>query len=209
MVLKLIEQAAGRRSVGWSSVLRRNLREPRGAPRAASRAGRRRRRAADRTETSQLPPTARHRRSARPSPGRPADPRSPINSASLSRTACSTARPHTASTIPGSACVISLRLRVQTRTSSPRQSSWMRIPSSFHSTDARSKLATALTHALRREASIGRIGRNSSRPMPRSPSSPSARATSARAREIAGEHQCPAHECPGTPAAFATASTMR
>ena len=44
--------------------------------------------------------------------------------------------PRTTSTTSGRRSVTSLRLRVKTRTSSPGRCTWMRAPSSFHSTDA-------------------------------------------------------------------------
>jgi hypothetical protein len=84
----------------------------------------------------------------------------------------------------------------------------MRIPSSFHSTEARSKLETASATLSAVEASIGKIGRKSSKPTARSPCSPSLMAISAvrvRSPESISARRA---SSPETPAAFATASTM-
>jgi hypothetical protein len=84
----------------------------------------------------------------------------------------------------------------------------MRIPSSFHSTDASSKLATA-SHVLSAdEASIGRIGRKISKPTLPSPSSPSVIAISAvrvRSPESISARRAIS---PETPAALAIASAI-
>ena len=84
----------------------------------------------------------------------------------------------------------------------------MRIPSSFHSTEARSKLATASATLSAVEASIGRIGRKSSKPTSRSPSSPSVIAISAvrvRSPESISARRA---SSPETPAALTIASTI-
>ena len=80
------------------------------------------------------------------------------------------------------------------RTSSPRRWIWIRIPSSFHSTDERSKPSTASPTLAAVEASIGKIGRKSSNPTSRSPSSPRVSASSAVCREITRQHQRPARQ---------------
>jgi ATP-dependent DNA ligase len=80
----------------------------------------------------------------------------------------------------------------------------MRMPSSFHSTEARSKPATASTTLSAVEASIGRTGRKSSKPTARRPSSPSVMAISAvrvRSPESISARRAMSA---GTPAAFAT-----
>ena len=84
----------------------------------------------------------------------------------------------------------------------------MRMPSSFHSTDARSKLETASATLSAVEASIGKIGRKSSKPTSRSPSSPPLMAISAvrvRSPESISARRA---SSAGTPAALATASTI-
>ena len=58
----------------------------------------------------------------------------------------------------------------------------MRMPSSFHSTDASSKLSTASATSAAGEASIGSTGRNSSKPTARRPASPSVERDRGRAR---------------------------
>ena len=94
------------------------------------------------------------------------------------------------------------------RTSSPRRWIWIRIPSSFHSTDERAKLAIPSPTPPAVEASIGRIGLKSSKPTARSPSSPSVSAVSAvRVRSPESMNARRASSA-GTPAAFATASTI-
>ena len=65
----------------------------------------------------------------------------------------------------------------------------MRIPSSFHSTDARSKPAIASATLAPVEASIGRIGRKISKPTARSAASPSVERDLRRARQVARQHQ--------------------
>ncbi len=94
------------------------------------------------------------------------------------------------------------------RTSSPRRWIWIRIPSSFHSTEERSKLETASATLSAVEASIGKIGRKSSKPTSRRPSAPSRIARSAvrvRSPESISARRASAA---GTPAALATASTI-
>ena len=94
----------------------------------------------------------------------------------------------TRSTMPGRRSVTSLRLRVQTPTSSPRRWTWMRAPSSFHSTDAgpggSSPLApvasaSASVTSAAVCASIGCTGRSTVSPTAVSPASPSSRAMTA------------------------------
>jgi hypothetical protein len=84
----------------------------------------------------------------------------------------------------------------------------MRIPSSFHSTDARSKLATASPTLSAVEASIGSTGWNSSKPTPRSPSSPCVSASSAVRVRSPDSISARRASSAGTPAAFATASII-
>jgi hypothetical protein len=94
------------------------------------------------------------------------------------------------------------------RTSSPRRWIWIRIPSSFHSTDDLAKLVTASGTLAAVDASIGRIGRKSSSRTAFRPSSPSVIATSAvrvRSPESISARRA---SCPETPAAFATASII-
>ena len=94
------------------------------------------------------------------------------------------------------------------RTSSPRRWTWIRIPSSFHSTEARSKLSTASAGLAAVEASIGKIGRNSSKPTSRSPSSPSVIAISAVRERSPESIRARRAITPDTPAAFAIASII-
>ena len=94
------------------------------------------------------------------------------------------------------------------RTSSPRRCIWIRIPSSFHSTEARSKPATASATLAAVEASIGRTGRKSSKPTSRSPSSPSPSAISAVRGRSPDSISARRVTSPETPAARATASTI-
>ena len=56
--------------------------------------------------------------------------------------------------------VMSLRLRVNRRTSSPRRWAWTRAPSSFHSTEASPVAASASATSLAGEASIGCTARS-------------------------------------------------
>ena len=84
----------------------------------------------------------------------------------------------------------------------------MRMPSSFHSTDERSKPSTASPALAAVEASIGRIGRKISRPTSRSPSSPLVSASSAVCVRSPESMSARRASGPGTPAAFATASII-
>ena len=109
-----------------------------------------------------------------------------------------------ASTTSGTRAVMSSRLRVKTRTSSPRRWTWMRTPSSFHSTAAGPSLRRAPRRRRRPgEASIGCSGRptssrNAAQRLPRR----SASATRRDRAEVAAQHQRPAHVgLRGTPAA--------
>ena len=80
------------------------------------------------------------------------------------------------------------------RTSRSRRWIWIRIPSSFHSTEDSSKPDIASATSAPVEASIGRIGRKISNPIARSPASPSVIAISRHPREIARQHQRAARE---------------
>ena len=73
----------------------------------------------------------------------------------------------------------------------------MRIPSSFHSTDARSKPATASATLSAVDASIGRIGRKSSKPTAAKPLLALGHRDLGRARQIAREHQRAPRELAG------------
>jgi hypothetical protein len=95
------------------------------------------------------------------------------------------------------------------RTSSPRRWIWIRIPSTFHSTDDLWKLATASGTLVAVEASIGRIGRKSSSCTARRPSSPSVIAISAVRVRSPESIKARRASCPDTPAAFAIASIIR
>src|SRR5919198_419775 len=94
------------------------------------------------------------------------------------------------------------------RTSSARRCIWMRIPSSFHSTDARSKPVKASATLSAVEASIGRIGRKISKPTSRSPASPSASASSAVRGRSPDNISARRVISVDTPAALAIASVM-
>ena len=84
----------------------------------------------------------------------------------------------------------------------------MRMPSSFHSTEASSKAATASATLSAVEASIGKTGWKSSKPIARRPSSPWAIATSAVRGRSPESMNARRARSPGTSAAFAIASTM-
>ena len=89
----------------------------------------------------------------------------------------------TTSTTSGTRAVTSLRLRVKARTSSPARCTWMRAPSSFHSTEARPVAANASATDAALAASIGWTGRSTSKPISASAASPTVsarRAASAR-----------------------------
>ena len=78
---------------------------------------------------------------------------------SPSRTRSPPGRPATSATTPGRRSVISLRLRVNRRTSPSRRCAWTRAPSSFHSTDAAPVSASASATPSAGEASIGPTAR--------------------------------------------------
>jgi hypothetical protein len=82
------------------------------------------------------------------------------------------------------------------------------MPSSFHSTDERSKLATASDTLAALEASIGKMGRNSSNPTSRRPASPSDIAVSAVRERSPESMSARRASTPETRAALAIASTI-
>ena len=129
-------------------------------------------------------------------------------SASPSSTTCSAGRPRMTSTTSGIRSVMSLRLRVKIRTSSPRLWIWRRMPSSFHSTEAspRPPMAAATSGAV--EASIGWTGRSTSSPTASRPARPSVRAMAAVWPRSPASMQARRTTAAGTSAALATASAM-
>ena len=107
------------------------------------------------------PPRRSRRRSGSSSPGtgcgRPSS-RSAI--ASPSRTIAETSSAATAATISGTRSVMSARLRVKIATSSPTRCTWIRAPSSFHSTYGVAQDARAAETSSAVCASIGPTGRS-------------------------------------------------
>ena len=104
--------------------------------------------------------------------------------------------------------MISLRLRVNRRTSPSRRWAWMRAPSSFHSTDAGPVAASAVATSGAGDASIGCTARPGTMPTVASAASPpvsAARAVAPREPDIMCARRTAAI---GTPAALATASTI-
>ena len=95
---------------------------------------------------------------------------------SPSKATVRTGKPRTAFATSSSRSVTSFRLRVHIRTESSRRWTWMRIPSSFHSTEHRPMSATAEAASSAVEASMGRSGRKIVRPTASSPGRPSTRA---------------------------------
>ena len=96
------------------------------------------------------------------------------------------------------------------RTSSPRRWIWMRIPSSFHSTEAQLEARHRVGRRSRRSrrASAGPAGRARSRPRAGRPRPPVS-AMLGGAREVAGQHErAPRERRPARSAAFAIASTI-
>src|SRR5215471_4972464 len=75
------------------------------------------------------------------------------------------------------------------RTSSPRLWIWMRMPSSFHSTDASSNPSRASSTLSAVDASIGSTGLKSSKPTPPSAASPPSSASSG-VRDRIDEDSC-------------------
>src|ERR687898_787515 len=151
---------------------------------------------------------------------------SPTPMASPSSTRLSAGSDRASSAMPGRRAVTSLRLRVKIRTSSPTLCTWMRAPSSFHSTDASvptvspvpspppaaslpllpatSAKASATSVAV--WANIGWTGRSSVSPTAASPASPSVSAISATAGRSPPSIAARRIVSRGTPAALATAS---
>jgi hypothetical protein len=85
---------------------------------------------------------------------------------------------------------------------------WTRMPSSFHSTDAHSNPENASVRVAPVDASIGRIGRKSSKPTSLSPSSPVLIAISAIRGRSPESISARRASSPATPAACATASAI-
>ena len=102
---------------------------------------------------------------------------------------------------------MSARLRVKTRTSSPRRCTWMRAPSSLNSTDARPVTASAAVGSAAVDASIGSTGVPTARPTRSSVSAPSVRAVRAVAPRSPESMTARRTVAAGTSAALATAST--
>ena len=153
--------------------------------RAVGRAGRRRRGAARRRRTGRASSPCRRRVVGAEAAHRVLEAarervvgrrRSPRRRARTSCTGQRRARPRR---LRATRPVTSLRLRVKTRTSSPARCTWMRAPSSFHSTDAGPAAASASATAGAPAASIGWTARRTSRPTPASPPAPSVSATPA------------------------------
>ena len=137
-----------------------------------------------------------------------AGPRSSASpSTSPSSAATFTGRVRTTPTTSPRRSVTSFRLRVQIRTSWPRRWTWMRIPSSFHSTEQRPRSATTEAASSAVEASMGRIGRKTWKPTASSPGPPSVRAMPAVSPRSPTSIRARRTEADETPAARATAST--
>jgi hypothetical protein len=94
------------------------------------------------------------------------------------------------------------------RTSSSRRCTWMRAPSSFHSTDAGPTSASAASTAGAPDASIGCTPRPTSSPIPARPASPSVSATAATRPRSPESIAARRTSASGTAAARATASVM-
>ncbi len=112
----------------------------------------------------------------------------------------------TTSTTSGSRCVMSARLRVNTRTSSPARCTWMRAPSSLYSTDASPTASIASLGLAAVAASIGSTGRPTTSPTASSSSAvpvSASRAVSPRSPESIAARRT---ESPGRSAARAIAS---
>src|SRR4051812_351377 len=99
--------------------------------------------------------------------------------ASPSRTTSPAGSARTASTTSGTRAVMSSRLRVKARTSAPRRWTCRRAPSSLYSMAAGPVFASAPSTSSPGAASIGWIGRPTSRPTARSASTPPSRAAAA------------------------------
>ena len=128
-------------------------------------------------------------------------PSSSSESVSPSRITSRTGIRRTTSTTSGRRWVMSARLRVNTRTSSPARCTWMRAPSSLYSTDASPVVASASAALGAVAASIGSTGRPTTSPTssssaavpvsasravsPRSPESIAARRTTSPGRSAA------------------------
>ena len=137
--------------------------------------------------------------------GRPSS-RSAI--ASPSSTSADTSSPCTTSTISEARSVMSARLRVKIRTSSPARCTWIRAPSSFHSTLARPNRSSAADTSSAVWASIGVIGCSGVSRKPPSPSTPSRIAAAATLGRSPASIAARRTAAAGTPAAFATASAI-
>ena len=109
---------------------------------------------------------------------------------SPSSTAVPTGRVRAAATTSGTRAVMSSRVRVNTATSVPSRWTWMRWPSSFHSTAASPTRSMAASMLGAVEASIG-WRRPTSRRNWRSPGTPEARATSATGPRPPQHHRPP------------------
>ena len=101
---------------------------------------------------------------------------------------------------------MSFWLRVKTLTSSPSRCTWMRAPSSFHSTETSPTTASSIDAAG--EASIGCTGDRTCRPILASPSMPSSAAVAATAPRSARSMSARRTAAAGTSKASATASTI-
>ena len=114
----------------------------------------------------------------------------------------------TASTTSGTRAVMSSRLRVKARTSSPRRWTCRRAPSSLYSMAAGPVFASAPSTSSPGAASIGWTGRPTSSPTARSASTPPDRAAAAVVPRSPLSMHARRTASRGTSAARATASTM-
>ena len=131
--------------------------------------------------------------------------------ASPSRTMSRTSSARTSSTSSGTRAVMSSRVRVNTRTSSPARCNCTRIPSSFHSSATGPPCETCARAAATSGAdcaSIGRTGRPTSRPTARRASTPSRSAAAAIGGNDPRSMNARLTSATGTSAAAAIASTM-
>ncbi len=95
--------------------------------------------------------------------------------------------------------VMSLRLRVKSRTSSPSRWACTRAPSSFHSTDAAPVAASASPTSPAVDASIGCTATPTRSPTASSASAPSVSASRGGGGEVARQHRGPSHLRRGHP----------
>jgi len=114
----------------------------------------------------------------------------------------------TAWTTSGTRSVMSARFRVNARTSPSSRCTWMRAPSSFHSTVAGWIRSSASVRSVAVCASIGWVGRSTVSRNRASPSPPPDMASAATSPRSPPTIRARRTSDAGTPAALATASTM-